>query len=137
MDETQVATGSGKRLKGSDLRTRNYQSRSRCGKCGRTHMGVCRRRSGGDVGCFKCGQIGHFSRDCVVTIAQGLDPLCFHCSQRGHKKAHCPSLYTAGQVSAPAPGTLRAQRTSGPGKGAYGSEPSFPVDFSRDSSSTE
>ncbi|KAH0711565.1 hypothetical protein KY289_007524 [Solanum tuberosum] len=32
-----------------------------CAKCGRNHLGICRE---GSVGCFKCGQDGHFMREC-------------------------------------------------------------------------
>ncbi|KAH0764840.1 hypothetical protein KY285_000711 [Solanum tuberosum] len=32
-----------------------------CTKCGRTHAGVCRDDS---TGCFKCGQNGHFKKEC-------------------------------------------------------------------------
>nr|AAT39297.2 Gag-pol protein, putative [Solanum demissum] len=30
-------------------------------KCGRNHLGICRE---GSIGCFKCGQNGHFMREC-------------------------------------------------------------------------
>ncbi|KAH0709376.1 hypothetical protein KY284_010803 [Solanum tuberosum] len=32
-----------------------------CAKCGRIHSGVCR---DGSIGCFKCGQNGHFMKEC-------------------------------------------------------------------------
>ncbi|KAH0729889.1 hypothetical protein KY289_001077 [Solanum tuberosum] len=32
-----------------------------CGKCGRTHPGKCRN---GSTSCFKCGQEGHFMKEC-------------------------------------------------------------------------
>lgn len=32
-----------------------------CTKCGRNHSGTCRE---GSTGCFKCGQNGHFMREC-------------------------------------------------------------------------
>ena len=32
-----------------------------CAKCGRNHSGICRE---GSLGCFKCGQNGHFMREC-------------------------------------------------------------------------
>ncbi|KAH0650238.1 hypothetical protein KY284_030150 [Solanum tuberosum] len=32
-----------------------------CTKCGRNHSGICRE---GSIGCFKCGQNGHFMREC-------------------------------------------------------------------------
>ncbi|KAH0641167.1 hypothetical protein KY285_037753 [Solanum tuberosum] len=34
---------------------------SACAKCGRNHSGTCRE---GSAGCFKCGQNGHFKREC-------------------------------------------------------------------------
>ncbi|XP_049399682.1 uncharacterized protein LOC125863689 [Solanum stenotomum] len=32
-----------------------------CAKCGRNHSGICRE---GSISCFKCGQSGHFMRQC-------------------------------------------------------------------------
>ena len=32
-----------------------------CAKCGRYHSGICRE---GSIGCFRCGQNGHFMREC-------------------------------------------------------------------------
>ncbi|KAH0776360.1 hypothetical protein KY290_007771 [Solanum tuberosum] len=32
-----------------------------CARCGRTHLGKCR---DGQTGCFKCGQEGHFMKEC-------------------------------------------------------------------------
>ncbi|KAH0712585.1 hypothetical protein KY289_008544 [Solanum tuberosum] len=32
-----------------------------CAKCGRNYLGICRE---GSTGCFKCGQSGHFMREC-------------------------------------------------------------------------
>ncbi|KAG5586805.1 hypothetical protein H5410_047239, partial [Solanum commersonii] len=32
-----------------------------CAKCGKNHSGICRE---GSIGCFKCGQNGHFIQEC-------------------------------------------------------------------------
>ena len=48
--------------------------------CGKLYDGFCSSRG---LGCYKCGKIGHVSRD----FPQGAIPLCFHCVQVGYKKA--------------------------------------------------
>ncbi|XP_052621163.1 uncharacterized protein LOC128127020 [Lactuca sativa] len=103
-DEVQTSGDSSKRPKVSDSRSRGHRGRSRCGKCDKAHDGPY---VGGDSGCFKCGQMGHYSKGCIATTSQGSDLISFHCNQRGHKKAHCPSLASVGPVSAPDPMTLQ------------------------------
>lgn len=88
-----------KRRKTLDLRVGGHQSRGRCSKCGRTHEGSFRERR---RGCFNCGQLGNFSKDCP----RGLVPMCFLYNQVGHKKADTPTLMI-GAVRTPAPTTLR------------------------------
>lgn len=57
----QSTEGLTKKPKTIDSRDRGHQGPGHCGKCGKPYDGVC--RSGG-IGCFKCGEIGHSSRDC-------------------------------------------------------------------------
>ena len=58
--------------KGSNQATRNtHQQTSKnnnityptCVKCGKSHLGECRR---GTTACFKCGKEGHYARGCIV-----------------------------------------------------------------------
>ena len=102
----QVTGFSGKKPKGSDIRSKDQQGLSRCGKCGKTHEVVCRL---GSSGCYKCRKLGHFSRDCTAPTPtlQTSDLNCFHCNQKGHKKANCPRLTSGAPVAAPTPTTLR------------------------------
>ena len=104
-DQAQVSRGSAKRPKVQDSRSRGQQGKSRYGKCGKMYEGLCKV---GGSGYFKCGRMGHYSRDCTATTTTpGSDLICFHCNQRGHKKAQCSSLAVSGPILAPAPATLR------------------------------
>ncbi|XP_052626854.1 uncharacterized protein LOC128133446 [Lactuca sativa] len=96
---------SGKKLKGSD-RPKGHQGRSRCGKCGKPHEGVCRL---GSSGCYKCGKTGYFGKDCTATTPtfQTSDLIYFRCNQKGHIKADCLRLTIASTpVAVPAPTTI-------------------------------
>lgn len=106
LDLVQSLEGSGKRPKVFDSRSRGQQGWGCYGKYGKMHSGACRV---GGFGCFKCGRMGHISRDCttIATTTLITDLVFFHCSQRGHKNANFLSLATSTLVVAPALVTLR------------------------------
>eukprot|EP00187_Rhodella_violacea_P019687 CAMPEP_0184734898 /NCGR_PEP_ID=MMETSP0314-20130426/61609_1 /TAXON_ID=38298 /ORGANISM="Rhodella maculata, Strain CCMP 736" /LENGTH=419 /DNA_ID=CAMNT_0027201915 /DNA_START=18 /DNA_END=1279 /DNA_ORIENTATION=- len=54
----------------------------RCGQPGHWTRECPDRPAGDPDGCFKCGQAGHMARECDV---------CFKCMERGHKAADCPN----------------------------------------------
>ena len=101
-----------KRSKTVDSRLGDQSSRA-CVKCGKGHTGVC--RSGG--ACRKCGEEGHYARDCRQSAPVRDLRICYHCHQVGHLRVNCPQL-TAGPVQVPAPATLRIT-----GGGQGGAEP--------------
>ncbi|XP_052621696.1 uncharacterized protein LOC128127284 [Lactuca sativa] len=84
-DQVHTMEGMGKRPKTSDQHSRGHQDQSQCNMYGKLQDGACRSRG---LGCYKCGQVGHISKDCP----QGASPLCFHCDRVGHKKADCLTL---------------------------------------------
>ncbi|KAE8673193.1 Detected protein of unknown function [Hibiscus syriacus] len=51
-------------------RTNQSQARQ-CPHCGKNHLGVCRMIS---VVCFRCGDAGHFVRDCPMSTSESIQP---------------------------------------------------------------
>lgn len=101
-----------KRSKTVDVRVGDLSNHT-CGKCGRSHTGVC--RTGG--ACRKCGKEGHYAGDYRRVAPVRDSRICYHCRQDGHMRVNCPQL-SAGPVQAPAPATLRIS-----GGGQDGAEP--------------
>lgn len=94
----QTTEGSMMKPKTIDYRSRGQQGWSHYDSCNKTHDGVC---CSGGRGCFKCGQMGHISRDCTRRSF-----ICFHCNQVGQKRAAC-LIHTRGTEKTPSLSSLR------------------------------
>ncbi|KAI3684861.1 hypothetical protein L6452_34088 [Arctium lappa] len=63
-----------------------------CHKCRSKHSGPCSTRTlSGPVGCNKCGNKNHTTRECSLRRA-----VCYECGEPGHIKRECPRLVRGG-----------------------------------------
>ena len=53
-----------------------------CSKCGKFHLGECKRNT---PGCYKCGALDHQSKDCTKPMI-----VCYGCNEVGHRLRECP-----------------------------------------------
>ncbi|XP_023772433.1 uncharacterized protein LOC111921075 [Lactuca sativa] len=77
----------------SNLDGQKYGSKW-CEKCKNMHYGRCN----GEVTCYKCRRIGHYSRDYTLN-----DKVCYGCGDKGHMSKAYPKKNKVARLNAPKP----------------------------------
>ncbi|XP_023739767.1 uncharacterized protein LOC111887862 [Lactuca sativa] len=70
-----------------------------CQKCKKKHCG----RYDGKVTCYKCGRIGHYSKDYTFN-----DKVCYKCGNKGHMSKDFPKKNEAARPNTPPKPNARA-----------------------------